>query len=49
MVATDIAARGIRVDSIDLITHADLPGSKGLPAPVRPDCPRGRQRRDDDP
>ena len=38
IVATDIAARGIHVDGIDLVIHADPPGrAQGIPAQVRTD------------
>jgi Superfamily II DNA and RNA helicases len=46
LVATDIAARGIHVDGIDLVIHADPPSEhKAYLAPVRADRPgrcRGR-------
>ncbi len=46
LVATDIAARGIHVDGIDLVVHADPPDrAQGVRAPVGPDRPR-RCRRD---
>ena len=36
LVATDIAARGIHVDDVGLVVHADPPiGAQGVPAPLR--------------
>ena len=43
LVATDIAARGIHVDDVALVIHADPPGrAQGLPAPLGPHGPRRR-------
>ena len=45
LVATDVAARGIHVDDVALVVHADPPvGAQGLPAPLGPHRP-GRRRR----
>ena len=45
MVATDIAARGIHVDGIDLVIHADPPDrAQGLRAPIGPDRPQRCRR-----
>ena len=41
LVATDVAARGIHVDDIDLVIQADAPGRvQDLPAPLGPHGPR---------
>ena len=36
LVATDIAARGVHVDDVELVVHIDPPSrAQGLPAPFR--------------
>ena len=46
LVATDVAARGLHIDDIDVVVHYDPPqDSQGLPAPLGPHRPRRRERR----
>ena len=45
LVATNVAARGIHVDNLDLVVNVDPPDRpQGLPAPRRPHRPRRRVR-----
>ena len=47
LTATDVAARGLHVDDLDLVVHFDPPsGLQGVPAPLRPHraCRRERNR-----